>query len=220
MLSALVSGDASRYDGVEALEAGTLAAKALLDALARAINSACHLGIRPRYLNWSVSGELVHKVADNQPALHALVTSPLVQAFMKVVSELRNTIHAEPLSEALLERRPGRTESVALVPRDVASGIETELHLLGLLAPWQAGNSPTLLLDPAQVLHDVMRWTASLASAICTTAKWPVIGVAPPLEVSNPQNLRWERNVKRNRWLYGADVWGTEPPLGWSAQAI
>lgn len=220
MLSGLVTADSSRYDGVEALESGALASMAVLDALARAVNCALRLEINPIALNWWKTKPLVKSLRRTEQAAYDLLTQEQTEMYLQVIAGLRNTIHAEPLTEALLERRPGRTESVAMVPADVSGDLQKRIRLLGLEHSWKAADAPNLLLDPAQVLQDLTRWTAALANTICNAITWPVVGVAPPLELADPESPRSERNFKRNGWLYGIDVWSSTPPDVWMRQAI
>ncbi len=214
MLSALQTDKLSLYDGVAALESGALASKAALDAMARAVNAALDLGVNRNGFGWRKDSCLMRELRIRAPEAADLILNSSTQNFLKVIADLRNTIHAESIGVAAYGSTEG-TKNLARVPPDLVDAMSGCISELGLRKVWCLDSTNTLLLDPVQVLHDLALWTASLLNAFCMAIPWPAAKAPLPFRSSTRDDIRWEQNVDRTSWLYGLDVWATPVPTAW-----
>jgi hypothetical protein len=131
-------------------------------------------------------------------------------ALAKVVAELRNTLHAEPLGRAYLRTDGRGPTAVVSVHREVASSIADRCATLGTYDRWLMNTDDgCLLLNPFAFVNDLAAALPAVADPLVTR----LLGAAATArEYSVDEfDVRSASNTVRNARLYGVWLWSLDP---------
>lgn len=168
----VLSGRAVPFESAEALlERIALNISGLFDALARAINRALELGVKPRLCSFR-SGMLPKLLPA--PLTETIKATRLVELLYPVVV-LRNTIHQVHLGPGAYSDHSRTLEPLASIPSDDAADFLRSLRPFPQLSRWSVGKPDQygLHLRPLPLVEDLLPLVIDAFRQIVAATPWP-----------------------------------------------
>lgn len=171
----------------EAFEFMALMSDATLDSLARSINIALHLGLKPQDCGWRKRAFL-SSLERAAPRLRATLARPQVAATISLLATLRNTVHSEPYGIATVQdgHAPYAVPALLLPPESTVD-FEGIARSLGLQDHWRTAIQDMYLLDPTALANDITRLLVNTCDEIIASTPWPNPEVPSTTRISNPR---------------------------------
>ena len=209
LIAQTMSGPSRWVDPCVDTEAAAVAFTAALDALARFINAQLQWDMSALACGFHKQGfaSRLSALADLPQQRAALARA---KALAKVVSEVRNTLHAEPLGRAYLRSDGRGPTAVVHVHREVATSIAEQCAELGTYDRWlMETEDGSLLLNPFTFVNDLAVTLPAIADPI---AAWLLGEADVEIVVSSDLLSIWSvSNMERNARLYGLWLWSIDP---------
>ncbi|MEV0611525.1 hypothetical protein AB0I61_34810 [Polymorphospora rubra] len=211
LLAALTLKGDRRTDVEGEVEAMALSAMGAFDIIARAVNMAIPLDLKPQDCGFRRKA-FRDKVRVMVPALGSVVDSLAVSSTIGLVADLRNTVHAEPMRPVGYSGSGAyRTEEWVMVPSDIADSVRESSQKLGKAGFWLKDFGPRasdlesgeVLVHPQRLANDLVGLVAAAANALVGSIQWPRDPNSQGWSVYHADDPMAPENSRRIQWLYG-----------------
>lgn len=178
----------------------------MLDALARALNTALQLGAAPNHC--SLVKERFTKLFP--PAARDILLVPKTRKLIGLVAAIRNTIHHLDLGGGGEGDFRGRTTArLVAVDKETAKKVREVAAILGREDSWIADDLPelSLMLRPVPLTEDLIEQCVAVVQQLAAVIDWPGEHEEQPQRPEeDPRHwARYSPTVEIIRRLYGMD---------------
>lgn len=196
-----------RLRTVEAFEFMALMCDGGLDSLARSVNIALGLGLKPQDCGWR-KAKFRNALQKAAPTVSAALDDPLVKYTIDLLAALRNTVHSEPYGVASVQNGHSPTQTPALVlPDESFDQFEPIAVALDRSNQWRHLVADICLLNPVALANDLIQMLIYTYRNVIESMPWPGVDLADQpdeaAQTGRPPDIFSDFYQERAALLYG-----------------